>query len=262
MSFNKKIKNECLKKNNRLCIGLDVDNEKLTNPSLDYMEGFIKDIIDATNDICPVYKINFAFYERHGSKGFSILENIQKYIDNKAITIADAKRGDIGNSSKYYADAVFNHLNFDSITVAPYMGIDSINPFINYSEKKGVFILALTSNKGSENFQKLLIQNKELYKYVIDLSNQANINNNVGMVIGATNTSYLDDIEKKSSALPWLMPGIGFQGGDLKSSIEIGERNFLSLINVSRGIIYNKKGTINDIRDASNDYTKKIREYL
>ena len=171
MSFNKKLKKECLKKNNRLCIGLDIDNHKLKNTSLDYMENFIKEIIDVTIDICPVYKFNFAFYEKHGSKGFAIIENIQKFIDNRAITIADAKRGDIGNSSKYYADSIFGHFNFDSITVAPYMGIDSIEPFISYNENKGVFILALTSNVGSENFQKLFIKDKELYKYIIDFSN-------------------------------------------------------------------------------------------
>ena len=145
MSFNQQLKNRCLEKNNRLCIGLDVDNKRLKNTSLDFMQKFITDIIDATIDLCPVYKINFAFYERYGYKGYKILKEISKFIGNRAITIADAKRGDIGNSSKYYAEAVFDYFGFDSITVSPYMGYDSMHPFTSY-KNKGVFILALTSN--------------------------------------------------------------------------------------------------------------------
>ena len=262
MSFNKILKNQCLVKNNRLCIGLDLDNERLKNTSLDYMEGFLKDIIDATIDICPVYKINFSFYEKHGSRGFSIIEGLCKHINNKAITIADAKRGDIGNSSKYYAQAIFDHFNFDSITVAPYMGIDSIEPFSTFHKDKGVFILALTSNPGSINFQKKIIKGKELYKYVIELSNNLNLNRNVGIVVGATNVDNLEDIDKISDKLPWLMPGIGFQGGNLEKSISIGENNYLSLVNVSRGILYFNNGTINDIRIAANNYTREIRNIL
>tara|TARA_Y100000590_G_scaffold352576_1_gene405180 strand:- start:333 stop:1121 length:789 start_codon:yes stop_codon:yes gene_type:complete len=262
MSFNKKLKNQCLIKNNRLCIGLDIDNQKLKKTSLDYMESFLKDIIDATIDICPVYKINFAFYEKHGSMGFRIIEKLCKHIDNKAITIADAKRGDIGNSSKYYAQAIFDHFNFDSITVAPYMGIDSIEPFVSFDKDKGVFILALTSNPGSNNFQKKIIKDKELFKHVIELCNDLNLNQNVGLVIGATNVDNLEEVNKISNNLPWLMPGIGFQGGDLKKSISIGEKNYLPLVNVSRGILYFNNGTINDIRFATEDYTEKIRNIL
>jgi len=262
MSFNNNLKNECIKKNNRLCIGLDVDNKKLKNTSLGFMKDYIKDIIDSTIDLCPVYKINFAFYERHGSRGFKILEDISKFIGTRAITIADAKRGDIGNSSKHYAEAAFKHFDFDSITVAPYMGIDSIEPFVSFDSSKGVFILALTSNDGSENFQKKHIQNKELYKHVIEMSNNLNNNNNIGIVIGATNTRYLKEVKEVSSQLPWLMPGIGFQGGDLKESIQIGEQSFLSLVNVSRGILYSGKGSINDIRKATENYTEQIRDIL
>ena len=174
MSFNDNLRNECIKKNNRLCIGLDVDNNDLKNTSLSFMKDYIKDIIDSTIDLCPVYKINFAFYEKHGSKGFEILEDLAKFIDQRAMTIADAKRGDIGNSSKYYAEAIFNHFNFDSITVSPYMGIDSIEPFVSFNSSKGVFILTLTSNRGSENFQKKSIDKKELYKHVIKMSNDLN----------------------------------------------------------------------------------------
>ena len=262
MSFNKLLKNHCILKNNRLCFGLDVDNQNLKNTSLDYMGKYIEDIIDATIEICPVYKFNFAFYERHGSKGFFLLENLQSYIGNKAITIADAKRGDIGNSSKYYAEAIFEQFNFDSVTVAPYMGEDSIKPFVEFDKDKGVFILALTSNEGSSDFQKQLIKDNELYKLVIELSNKMNIKNNVGIVVGATNEEHLIDIDKVSRNLPWLMPGIGFQGGNLKKSILTGEKNYLSLINVSRGILQFKNGTIDNIREAVENYTSEIRKIL
>ena len=262
MSFNNNLKNECIKKNNRLCIGLDIDNQKLKNTSLDFMKDYIKDIIDSTIDICPVYKINFAFYERYGSHGFKILESISKFIDKRAITIADAKRGDIGNSSRYYAEAIFKHFDFDSITVTPYMGIDSVEPFASFDSSKGVFILALTSNIGSETFQKKHIQDKELYKHVIEMSNNLNINNNIGIVVGATNTKYLNDVKKVSNSLPWLMPGVGFQGGSLKESIRVGEQNFLSIINVSRGILTADKGSINGIRKATENYTQEIRNIL
>ena len=152
ITFNRHLSRVCNEKNNRLCIGLDVDNRKLEIDTISYMDGFIKELIEATIDLCPVYKINLAFYERLGKAGYNILSKIPEYIDNRSITIADAKRGDIGNSSKYYAEAIFNTLNYDSITVSPYMGEDSIQPFCEY-KNKGVFILCLTSNAGSSNFQ-------------------------------------------------------------------------------------------------------------
>ena len=260
-NFNEIIKNKCLEKNNRLCIGLDLDNSKLISNSLDYMQKFIFDIIESTIDHCPVYKINFAFYEKHGSKGYAILEKIPEFINSRAITIADAKRGDIGNSSKYYADAILKNLGYDSITVSPYMGVDSIEPFMNY-ENKGVFILCLTSNKGSQDFQKLKIENIELYKKVALLVNKCNVKNNLGIVVGATNSDYLNQINEISPSIPWLMPGIGFQGGDLEESIKSEGNEGLSIINVSRGIIYHGSGSIEDIRKSSLEYTEKIRGLL
>jgi len=260
--FNQKLFQVCNKKNNRLCLGLDIDNRKLDNNSLSYMEGFIRDIIDATIDICPVYKINFAFYERLGSKGFDILYKINEYIDKKSITISDSKRGDIGNSSKYYAEAIFNTLDYDSITVSPYMGEDSISPFCQY-KNKGVFILCLTSNPGSANFQNKIINNEKLYVHVAKLATQMNINNNLGLVIGATKTNKMKEIKENSGSLPWLMPGVGFQGGSLEDSINISSlNNSCGIINVSRGIIYAGNGSIKDIRVAAESYTKQIRKLL
>jgi len=259
--FNEKLSKFCKEKNNRLCLGLDVDNSKLKNSSLKYLEDYIVDIIDNTIDLCPIYKVNFAFYERFGSDGFKILEKINSIINGRAISIADAKRGDIGNSSKFYADAIFNFLEFDSITVSPYMGLDSIEPFIQYKDK-GIFVLCLTSNKGSEDFQMKISNNKEIYKYVIDMAIKNNYNNNLGLVIGATNKKYLKEIKSLSGNLPWLMPGVGFQGGDLKESISIGEKNGIAIINVSRGILNAGNRTINDIRKATKIYTEQIRAVL
>ena len=260
-SFNNIIKEKCFHKNNRLCIGLDLDDNKLAVNSITYMEGFIKDIIESTIDHCPIYKINFAFYEKHGAKGFSILEKIPEFINNRAITIADAKRGDIGNSSKFYAEAILNSLGYDSITVSPYMGLDSVKPFMCYVNK-GVFVLCLTSNEGSSDFQQLRINGVNLYKKVAIMANKCNVDNNIGIVVGATNSNHLNEIKKISSDIPWLMPGIGFQGGKLDESISIEGKNGLSIINVSRGILYSGNGTIEDIRTSSLEYTKKIRELL
>ena len=267
-NFNKKIKEICELKNNRLCLGLDIDNSKLKKTSLEYMQDFIFDIIEATIDLCPIYKINFAFYEKHGSKGYNILEKISEKFNDNTITIADAKRGDIGNSSKFYAESIFEHFNFDSITVSPYMGYDSILPF-TLNENKGVFILCLTSNSGSSDIQSLMFNNSYVYENVINIALKINHLNNIGLVVGATKINNLNLIKEKSDNLPWLMPGVGFQGGNLKKSLEVGELNHkgLAIINVSRGILnFNSDsenyGSITNIRNATENFTNQIREII
>ena len=260
ISFNKKLIQICNQKNNRLCIGLDIDNRKLKNQSISYMDGFIQDIIESTIKICPIYKINFAFYERLGYEGFKLLNKITEYINGRSITIADAKRGDIGNSSKYYAETVFNTLNYDSITVSPYMGRDSISPFYEFKDK-GVFILCLTSNEGSKDFQIKKIDEEELYIKVARFALSLNTNDNIGLVVGATKNDRMKRLKKYSQGIPWLIPGIGFQGGSLEDSIKIeSSSNSLSIINVSRDIIYS--GSIEDIKSACENYTSKIRNIL
>ena len=262
ITFNEILSKVCNEKNNRLCIGLDIDNRKLETTTISYMDGFIKDRIEATVDLCPIYKINLAFYERLGKEGYDILGKIPEYINKRSITIADAKRGDIGNSSKYYAEAIFKTLNYDSITVSPYMGEDSIQPFCE-NKDKGVFILCLTSNSGSSNFQSKKINNKELYIHVSELAVTMNLNDNIGLVVGATQNNQMKFIKKYSSNLPWLIPGVGFQGGSLEDSISIGSKNNSTpIINISRGIIYAGNGTIDDIRSATENYTQKIRDIL
>ena len=261
-SFNNRLLDKCNQTNNRLCIGLDIDPDKLPShiSDLSSVEDFTKEIIDSTIDFCPVYKPNFAFYERFGSKGFALLENIVAHISDRAITIADAKRGDIGNTSKHYAHSIFNQFGFDSVTISPYMGSDAITPFIE-DESKGVFVLCLTSNNSAKDFQFITENNNQLYEIIADKTDSLNKNNNLGLVVGATNKEQMSALREKNS-LPWLIPGIGAQGGELETSIKIGNQNGLGIINVSRSVIYAGDGSVDEIYKSAWDYTKKIRSFL
>ena len=261
-SFNNRLLEKCNQTNNRLCIGLDIDPDKLPAhvSDLSSVEDFTKEIIDSTIDFCPVYKPNFAFYERFGSKGFALLENIVTHIGNRAITIADAKRGDIGNTSKHYAHSIFNQFGFDSVTIAPYMGSDAITPFIE-DETKGVFVLCLTSNNSAKDFQFITENNNQLYETVADKTKSLNKNNNLGLVVGATNKEQMSALREKNS-LPWLIPGIGAQGGDLETSIRVGNQNGVGIVNVSRSVIYAGNGSIDEISKSALNYTEQIRSFL
>ena len=262
-SFNERLMSRCKETNNRLCIGLDIDPDKLPASVSNFksIELFIKDIIDSTIDFCPVYKPNLAFYERFGSKGFNLLENIVDFIGDRAITIADGKRGDIGNTSKHYANSIFNQFGFDAITISPYMGTDSITPFMQ-DKSKGVFVLCLTSNNSSKDFQFLTKNDTPLYQLVADKTKSLNINNNLGLVVGATNDNQMLSLREKSEGLSWLIPGVGTQGGNLETSVKIGNKNSIGIINISRSIIYSGDGSINDISEAALNYTRKIRSFL
>ncbi len=263
-TFNSKLKTICENKQNRLCIGLDLDPHKLPQSignNLANMEDFAKDIIDSTISFCPVYKPNMAFYERFGSKGYALMERLVEYINGRAITIADGKRGDIGNTTTQYAYSIFNEIGFDSITVAPYMGRDSIIPFIE-NEEKGAFVLCLTSNKSAEDFQFATINNGMLYEHVAKVSVELNSSENIGLVVGATNKHQMDELRGISPKLPWLIPGIGAQGGDLEASISIGNRNAVGIVNVSRGILYAGNGSLDAIVESAQNYTDQIRKYL
>jgi len=263
-SFNNRLKENCELKNNRLCIGLDIDPEKI-NPKISSkfssIIDFTKDVVDATIDICPIYKLNLAFYECYGSKGYHWMEQIVQHIDNRALTIADGKRGDIGNTAKKYAYSLFNHFGFDSVTLSPYMGMDSIMPFIE-DETKGSFVLCLTSNKGASDFQYNSYKNEPLYISVAKFCTRLNKKNNLGIVVGATKPDSMKQISENSSGLSWLIPGVGAQGGDLKTSINISNGNGLGIVNVSRGVLYAGDGSINCIHKAAMDYTVEIRKYL
>ncbi|MBO6632559.1 MAG: orotidine-5'-phosphate decarboxylase [Psychroserpens sp.] len=227
-----------------LCIGLDVDLDKIQKHLLqedDPIFAFNKAIIDATHHLCVAYKPNTAFYEAYGLEGWRALEKTIEYLDENCpnhFTIADAKRGDIGNTSTMYAKAFFQDLNFDSVTVAPYMGKDSVEPFLAF-ENKHAILLALTSNQGAFDFQTKEIQNRELYKQVLETSKSWNNSDRLMYVVGATKAEYLEGIRQIIPDAFLLVPGVGAQGGSLQEVCKYGMTEQIGLlINSSRGILY------------------------
>ena len=264
LSFNNRLQEICNEKNNRLCIGLDIDPDRFPmkrGNTLDAMEEFAKEVIDGTIEFCPVYKPNFAFYERFGSQGYALLERIVDYISGKAIVIADAKRGDIGNTSRQYARAILQTMGCDAITISPYMGRDAIAPFIEDIEK-GVFVLALTSNDSASEIQNNNKDTLPLYERIIQIAGELNKGDNIGLVIGATQSDVLEKIRKLSAGLSWLVPGIGAQGGDLQKSVSASNRNGIGIINISRGILYAGNGSMDEIIKSAHQYTEQIREIV
>ncbi|MGK0412559.1 MAG: orotidine-5'-phosphate decarboxylase [Polaribacter sp.] len=230
-----------------LCIGLDVDLDKIPEHLLvleDPIFEFNKAIIDATQHLCVAYKPNTAFYEAYGIKGWQALKKTIQYINKnypEIFTIADAKRGDIGNTSTMYAKAFFNDLAFDSVTVAPYMGKDSVEPFLAFKDKHTI-MLALTSNEGAFDFQTKKVNDKELYKHVLETSKNWKNSENLMYVVGATKAEYFKEIRNIVPDSFLLVPGVGAQGGNLQDVCKYGlSKNIGLLINSSRGIIYASK---------------------
>ncbi|RPG52860.1 MAG: orotidine-5'-phosphate decarboxylase, partial [Flavobacteriales bacterium TMED84] len=203
-----------------LCIGLDTDLERIPKHLLQYEDPifeFNKQIIDSTKDFCVAFKINTAFYESFGSSGWNSMEKTLNYIPENILRIADAKRGDIGNTSKKYAEAFFKNLNFDAITLSAYMGIETLTHYNSY-ENKWCIILALTSNSGSSDFQTVLDkEGAPLYERVIKSSLKLNRNNNIMFVVGATNEDNYENIRKIAPDNFLLVPGVGAQGGNLET---------------------------------------------
>ena len=231
-----------------LCVGLDVDLDKIPKHLLkeeDPIFAFNKAIIDATHYLTVAYKPNIAFYEAQGVEGWKALEKTIVYLNEKypeIFTIADAKRGDIGNTSGMYAKAFLEDLNFNSVTVAPYMGKDSVEPFLAYEDKHTI-LLALTSNEGAFDFQTQKIGEEELYKKVLKVSKSWKNGQNLMYVIGATKTEFLGEIRRIVPESFLLVPGVGAQGGSLEEVCRYGmNRNVGLLINSSRGIIYASEG--------------------
>ena len=244
-----------------LCIGLDVDLEKIPTHLLDLEDPifeFNKAIIDATHHLCVAYKPNTAFYEAYGIKGWLALEKTITYLNKnypEIFTIADAKRGDIGNTSTMYAKAFFNDLAFDSVTVAPYMGKDSVEPFLAFKDKHTI-MLALTSNKGAFDFQTKKVDDKELYKQVLTTSKSWENSENLMYVVGATKAEYFKEIREIVPNSFLLVPGVGAQGGNLQDVCKYGlNDNIGLLINSSRGIIYASKN-----KDFAKAAAKKAEE--
>jgi orotidine-5'-phosphate decarboxylase len=240
-----------------LCIGLDVDLTKIPSYLLkteDPIFEFSKAIIDATHDLAVSYKPNTAFYEAYGIKGWQSLQKTIDYINEnypEIFTIADAKRGDIGNTSRMYAKAFLEDLNFDSVTVAPYMGSDSVEPFLAFKNKHTI-LLALTSNQGAFDFQTLTVDGIPLYKHVLTTSKTWKNSENLMYVVGATKAAYFTEIRKIVPDSFLLVPGVGAQGGSLSEVCKYGmTENVGLLINSSRGIIYASNGS---------DFAEKARE--
>ena len=230
------------RKQSFLCVGLDTDINKIPKFLLDFEDPifeFNKRIIDATKDYCVAYKPNLAFYERHGEAGWRSLRKTIEYIPKDIFVIADAKRGDIGNTASYYADAFYNDLNCDAITVAPYMGADSVKPFLGY-EGKWAIVLAMTSNPGSLDFQFIEVnQGKILSEYVTEQCVQWGNASEMMLVVGATRAEDIAKIRKIAPDYFFLVPGVGAQGGSLEDVVKYGwNADCGLLVNSSRAIIY------------------------
>jgi orotidine-5'-phosphate decarboxylase len=260
-SFNRKLNEFVIKTDSRLCVGLDINPEAFKKGSLKNLKEHTFNVIDATRDFAVAYKPNFAFFERWGSAGFAWLEETVSYIGNDHIKIADAKRGDIGNTAKQYAESIFNHFNFDCVTVNPYLGKDSIDPFLNY-EEKGVFILCRTSNPSAKDFQDKLIGDKPLFAKVVEFANKLNKFDNVGLVVGATATEELKMIRNLSPEIPLLIPGIGSQGGDLVGSIKVSNKTGVGIVNISRGISFVGNMKREEIYKTAKNYHKQITNIM
>ena len=258
------------KKSSFLCVGLDSDTFKLPSIVSQHPEAqftFNKQIIDATHDLAVAYKINTAFYESDGSKGYQALEKTVQYLNENYpnhFTIADAKRGDIGNTSTQYAKAFFEKLPFDSITVAPYMGRDSIEPFLQF-EGKYAILLALTSNMGAYDFQTLNTVDRSLYETVIATSRTWKGAERLMYVLGATKTDHLASIRALAPKSFFLVPGVGAQGGDLASVFHAAANEDVGLlVNSSRSIIFASSGDYyaDAARTAAMDLQQQMKKLL
>ncbi|KRT15466.1 orotidine 5'-phosphate decarboxylase [Pedobacter ginsenosidimutans] len=246
------------KKRSFLCVGLDSSLDKIPKHLLKYENPileFNKQIIDATKDLCVAYKPNTAFYECYGKKGWETLIETWKYIPQDIFSIADAKRGDIGNTSAMYAETFFNaassDMSFDSVTVAPYMGSDSVTPFLTFKDK-WVILLALTSNAGHADFQLQEIGEDKLFEKVLKTSQTWATDEQMMYVVGATRGAAFGDVRKLAPNHFLLVPGVGAQGGDLNEVCKYGLNSQCGLlINSSRGIIYASQGE---------DFAEKARE--
>lgn len=258
------LKQQIFAKKSYLCVGLDTTLERIPKHLLkeeDPIFSFNKAIIDATKDLCVAYKPNIAFYEALGAKGWESLQKTLDYIPKEHFTIADAKRGDIGNTSRLYAKAFFDTMAFDSITVAPYMGVDSVSPFLEF-ENKWVILLGLTSNKGSQDFQMTMQEDgMPLFEKVMRQAQTWGSAEQLMFVVGATHPEKFQEIRAIAPNSFLLVPGVGAQGGDLAGLSKYGLNEDVGLlVNSSRGIIY--AGTEEDFAKKSREAALKLQQEM
>jgi orotidine-5'-phosphate decarboxylase len=263
MKFTEKLDAAVKKNNSLLCIGLDIDLKKIPASLLnkgDPIFDFNKAIIDATKDLVCAYKPNIAFYEMYGIYGMQALIKTIEYASDHIPIILDAKRGDVGHTASAYAKAIFEIYKADATTINPYMGYDSVEPFLEYKDK-GIFILCLTSNVSHEDFQ-MLGKEEPLYKLVAKHVKEWDVSGNCGLVVGATNPEELKEIRKTVGDMPILIPGIGAQGGDLASSVRYGvsKKGERAIINSSRNIIFASSG--DDFAGAARQAARKLKEEI
>jgi len=252
------------KKQSFLCVGLDTDINKIPKHLLELEDPifeFNKQIIDSTKEFCVAYKPNIAFYESMGVSGWESLQKTLDYIPENNFTIADAKRGDIGNTSSMYARAFFENMNFDSVTVAPYMGADSVTPFLEFKDKWAI-VLALTSNKGGLDFQKIENENgKQLFEQVLETSKEWGTDENMMYVVGATRAEQLSEIRTIIPNHFLLVPGVGAQGGNVQDVAKYGMNADCGLlVNSSRGIIY--AGSDEDFAEKAKIEAYKLQQEM
>lgn len=245
-----------------LCAGVDISPEGLGNPKASLQE--VKDhsfrLIDAVRDLAAAFKPNLAFFERWGADGLVWLTEVIDHIGNDHLIIGDGKRGDIGNTARQYAISQFDHFGMDAVTVNPYMGADSIKPFLERPEK-GAFVLCRTSNPSAAEFQSHRNDGEMIYESVVKTCLGLNVNKNIGLVVGATQPDELRTVRRLAPGLPLLIPGVGAQGGDLKSSVQIGNDGGIAIINVSRGIAFAGDHSPQAMRKAAFDYVQLMRRY-
>lgn len=254
MNFNSRYQAVLSRRRSRLCVGLDTDPRNLpriVNESVNPLLAFNQRIVAATHDLCSSYKLNLAFYESYGSRGHTAVRGTLDALPEGAISIGDAKRGDIGNTAERYAATMFEHFGFDATTVNPYMGMDTLKPFFEYPGRC-VFVLALTSNPGSNDFQRLDVGGRPLYREVIDRAlDTYGSSGSLGFVVGATHPEELAAIRAHvGPTIPLLIPGIGAQGGDADAGLRANDGG-IAFFNVSRGIAAAGSG---------DDFAEKARE--